>query len=380
MWKANVAFDHELPWHGVVLTAELLMTDVKDGIFIQRLDPYNAAGQGVTAIAPDGREMFWNAAGLNPANSGAFGIAQGTNGAANRFYRPVGVGDVFLIKNTDKGESSQFTIGLDKPMVNSWAWSLAYTYTEATDVSPMTSSTNSSNWGGTLVGSLNEDVAYNSRYAIKDRITGTVQWKHNFFGDNETRIAMFYEGRSGRPFSYIFRNDANGDNGGFNDLFYVPNGPGDVLWTGGAAMEASFFAWLAQNPELAAYQGQIAPANGFRTDFVNNFDVRITQELPGFMEGHKSVLALDIMNFGNLLNEDWGVIEDYGFNSTQQLANYAGICTTTVTARCPAGSAGRYVYNWTGPAAGLGVQENNNDKGNTAVSRWSVMLSFKYQF
>lgn len=385
VWKANIALDHELPWYGVVASAELLMTNVKDGIFIQRLDPYNAAGQGPTAIAPDGREMFWNAAGLNPANAGPFGIAQGTNGAANRFYRPVGVGDVFLISNTDKGRSSQFTVALDKPMVESWAWSLAYTYTEATDVSPMTSSTNSSNWGGTLVGSLNEDVAYNSRYAIKDRITGTVQWKHNFFGDNETRVSVFYEGRSGRPFSYIYRNDANGDNGAFNDLFYVPNGPGDVLWTGNATMtpaqmEASFFAYLAQNPELAAYQGQIAPANGFRTDFVNNFDVRITQEFPGFMEGHKSVLALDIMNFGNLLNEDWGVIEDYGFNSTQQLANYAGICTATVTPVCPAGSEGRYVYNWTGPGAGLGVQENNNDKGNTAVSRWSVMLSFKYQF
>ncbi len=92
------------------------------------------------------------------------------------------------------------------------------------------------------------------------------------------------------------------------------------------------------------------------------------------------MLALDIMNIGNLLNEDWGVIEDYGFNSTQQLANYAGICTATVTPTCPAGSEGKYVYHWTGPAGGLGVQENNNDKGNTAVSRWSVMLSFKYQF
>ncbi len=253
VWKANIAFDHELPWHGIVFTAEFLHTQVKDAIFIQRLDPYNAAGQGVTAIGPDGRELFWNDAGLDPANTGSFGMSNGTNGAFNRAFRPNGVGDVFLISNTDKGESNQFTVSLDRAMGDAWAWSLAYTYTEATDVSPMTSSTNSSNWGSNLIGNLNEGVAYDSRYAIKDRITGTVQWKHNFFGDNETRVAMFYEGRSGRPFSYIFRNDANGDNGAFNDLFYVPNGPGDVIWTGGAAMEESFFEYLAQNPELAAY-------------------------------------------------------------------------------------------------------------------------------
>lgn len=380
VWKANLAFDHELPWHGIVFSAEALVTNVKDGLFIQRLDPFNASGAGVTAIGPDGRELFWNANGLNPDRRGSFGIANGTNGAANRALRPNGVGDVFLISNTDKGESTQLTFGLDKPLVDTWGWSLYYTYTEATEVSPMTSSTNSSNWGGTLIGSMNEDVAYDSRYAIKDRITGTVTWRHNFFENYETRVSMFYEGRSGRPFSYIFRNDANGDNGGFNDLFYVPNGPGDVVFTGGAAMEASFFAWLEQNPELAAYQGQIAPANAFRTEWVNSFDVRITQELPGFAKGHKSILALDIMNIGNLLNKEWGLIEDYGFNSTQQLANYSGICGPTTTLAACAGNEGRYVYHWTGPGTGAQIQENNNDKGNTAVSRWSVMLSFKYQF
>lgn len=380
VWKANIAFEHELPWYGMVFSAELLKTNVKDGLFIQRLDPYNAAGEGVTAIGPDGRELFWNANGLNPDRRDTFGITNGRNGVSNRAFRPNGVGDVFLISNTDKGESTQFTIGLDKPMTDTWAWSLFYTYTEATDVSPMTSSTNSSNWGNTLIGSMNEDVAYDSRYAIKDRITGTLSWRHNFFENYETRVSMFYEGRSGRPFSYIFRNDANGDNGGFNDLFYVPNGPGDVVFTGGAAMEAAFFEWLDQNPELAAYRGQIAPANAFRTDWVNSFDVRITQELPGFMKGHKSILALDIMNIGNLLNKEWGLIEDYGFNSTQQLANYAGICGPTTTLAACAGNEGRYVYHWTGPGTGAQIQENNNDKGNTAVSRWSVMLSFKYQF
>ena len=379
VWKANIALDHELPWYGIVASAELLKTNVKDGIFIERLDMYNAAGQGPTAYGQDGRPIFWNLQGLNPANAGSRGIQYGTNNAAPKFYRPNGIGDVMLLRHTDKGQSTQFTVGLNKPMVDTWAWSLAYTYTKATEVSPLTSSQNTSNWGSTLISTANADVATDSRYAFKDRITGTLQWKHQFFGDNDTQIALFYEGRSGRPYSYIYWNDLNGDSnpttstsnpGLYNDLFYVPAGPGDVLFTGGAAMEAAFFNWLADNPELQRYRGQIAPANAFRAKWVNSFDVRISQELPGFMKGHKTELSLDIMNIGNLINKDWGLIDDYGFNATRRVANYAGIDPTT----------GKYVYNFSGSTDNSSIQENNNDKGNTGVSRWSVMLGLKYKF
>jgi len=370
VWKANLAIDHELPWYGIVASAELLVTDVKDAIYMERLDLYNAAGQGPTEIGQDGRPIFWNAAGLNPANAGRFGIAAGTGGAQVKNYRPNGIGDVILLRNTEKGKTNQFTVGLNKPMAENWAWSFAYTRTTASEVSPLTSSQNTSNWSGTLVGAVNEDVAYNSRYALRDRFTGTLNWQHDFFGDNTTSIGMFYEGRTGRPYSYIFFNDVNGDGANTNDLFYVPNGLGDVLFTGGAAMEQAFFNFLDANPELKRYQGSIAPANEFNAGWVNNFDVRISQEIPSFFEGHKAELALDIMNIGNLINEDWGQIDDYGFFSTARVANYAGIDPVT----------GKYVYNFTGTTDQPRIQENNNDKGNTGVSRWSIQASFKYRF
>jgi len=372
VWKANLAFDHELPWYGIVASAEALFTRV----YVRRLDVYSdGQGNGATAIGQDGRPLFWNPAGLNPANRGNNGIDPGTNGAQTKANRPAGIGDVMLIGNTDRGSSQQFTLGVDKPLQNTWGWSLFYTYTRATEVSPMTSSQNTSNWGNMIVSTVNDDVAYNSRYAIRDRVTGQLHWQKAFFGDYKTKMSVFYEGRSGRPFSYIFYNDANGDATGtgagyFNDLFYVPNGPGDVLWTGGAAMEQQFFDWLASKPELARYQGNIAPANRFRTGWSNSFDVRISQELPGFFKHHKTELALDIMNIGNLFNKNWGLIEDYGFNSTSRVAHYAGIDPTT----------GKYVYHFTGSATDPTIQENNNDKGNTAVSRWSMMLSIKYRF
>ena len=94
-------------------------------------------------------------------------------------------------------------------------------------------------------------------------------------------------------------------------------------------MEKSFFDWLAKNPELDAYRGSVVPANQHRAKWINSFDVRISQEFPGFMKEHKGEIALDIMNVGNLLNKKWGLIDDYGFYATRRVANYAGIDPAT---------------------------------------------------
>ena len=388
VWKANLAFDHELPWYGITASAELLFTKVNDGLYFERLDMMSPTAYGL-----DGRAIYWNArgrdyknarldtTGSNPSGNN-FGMVSGTNGAGDRANRPSDIGDVILLRNTSKGRSSQATFSLAKPLVENWGWTLGYTYTAAKEVSPLTSSQNTSNWNNTLSFNSNDNVAYDSRYAIKDRLTGTLEWKHAFFGDYATRVGMFYEGRSGRPYSYIFYNDVNGDGASTNDLFYVPSGYGDVLWTGRpgngtttpawtpAQMEKAFFDWLEQTPELAAFKGQVVPANSHRAKWVNSFDVRVSQELPGFFKGHKTELSLDIMNIGNLLNKKWGLIDDYGFYSTRRVANYAGIDPAT----------GKYIYSFTGSTDNSQIQENNNDKGNTAVSRWSVMVGFKYKF
>lgn len=369
-WKANLAFEHELPWQGVVFSAELLKTWVKDAIYVERLDLFNGAGQGVTLAGADGRDLFWKSS-VNAATGVGF-----SSGA--RSLRPNGVGDVLLLKNTDKGKSTQFTIGLDRPMQNDWAWSAAYTFTEANEVSPLTSSINASNWNNTPIFNANENVAYDSRYAIRNRFTGTLNWQHAFFGDYKTKVGLIYEGRSGRPYSLVFNGDMNGDGtSSSNDLFYIPN-PGEVKFTGGAAMETAFFAWLNDHPDYKRYQGSVAPANAFRAGFTHNFDLRISQEIRGIFEGDKVELSLDFNNIGNMINKKWGLIEDFGFFSTARVARYAGVCTTVGTT-CGPNDIGKYVYNFSA-ADTAQIQENNNDKGNTAVSRWSILATLKYEF
>jgi hypothetical protein len=286
--------------------------------------------------------------------------------------------NVFLIDNTDKGKTQQFTVSLAKPFsaASDWSWNLGYTYTHATEVGPLTSSTASSGWGYQYGFNANEEAETKARYEIKDRISGALNWQHAFFGDYKTSVGLFYEGRSGRPYSYVYVNDANGDSRTSNDLFYVPKGRGDVLFGSisaagvyqpNAAMEQAFFDWLEANPEVAKYAGKTAPANGFRSGFINTFDVRISQELPGFMKGHKSQIWVDIQNVGNLLNKDWGNIYDYGFLADARVASLVGI------------SNGKYVYNFN--TVDQKAPANADADGfNVGVSQWSLNLGFRYEF
>ena len=385
VWKANLAFDQELPWYGLVASAELLLTEVKDGLYLQRLD----LGAPNATVGPDGRLMYWNNAGLNPGNWALNSLSTVTGGT-QRYNRLPYAGDVMMLAPTSEGYSRQLTVSLEKPMTDHWSWLLAYTYTNAKEVGTLTSSQNTSNWNNQLGLNQNDGTLQDSRYAIKDRFTGALTFSKAFIGDYKTTASLVYEGRSGRPFSYVFWNDANGDSRSFNDLLYVPTGPGDVVFrdvtTGGqtytaAQQEAAFFQWLSENPELAAYRGTYAPANAFRAGWTNSFDVRISQELPGFVKGHKSSVTLDVMNVGNLLNKKWGLIEDAGFNANLGVANFAGLCNTAAisSGACPVGSEGKYVYRFTG-AQGHQIQEVNGDGVNTGVSRWSAQVILRHEF
>lgn len=45
-------------------------------------------------------------------------------------------------------------------------------------------------------------------------------------------------------------------------------------------------------------------------------DLRITQEVPGFSDGHTGQFYLVIDNLTNFLNDDWGILEQVNFPNT----------------------------------------------------------------
>lgn len=364
IWKANLAFEHELPFWGLVASAELLLTKTETGIFYEHLN----LGQA-TRIGQDGRELYWNANGYNPANWNAAG--QGTS-VTSRARSNSAFGNVLLAKSSDKGHGEMLTVALSKPMSNDWSWSLAYTYADATDVSPLTSSTSNSNWNGRMIFNPNEEVEATSNYLVKDRFSGNLQWRRYFFEGYKTEIGLFYEGRKGKPYSWTYINDFNGDGISGNDLMYIPN-PDQITFRdrpvgigapAGTADEAAlFWSIVNANPALRANIGGVVERNDSYNPWINSFDVRISQDLPGFFEGNKTVISLDILNIGNLLNKKWGQIDEISFPSNRSFVFYSGIDPVT----------GNYVYN----VGNLEREVNRQAKGE---SSWAAQFTIRYEF
>ena len=276
---------------------------------------------------------------------------------------PLWGGNVLLATDTRKGSGDAITVSMGQ-QTPGLGWTVAYTKTRATEVSPLTSSTSSSNWSNRNIFNPNEEVLSNSNYLVKDRFNASFNWSKAFIGSYRTTVGVFYEGRKGKPYSWTYLNDLNGDGIGGNDLMYIPSAPGsgEVVFKGGAAEEAKFWDVVNANPGLSAAKGGIVGRNNNYAPWVNTIDMRVAQELPGFMKGHKASLSFDIFNFGNLLNKKWGRTDEIGFPSNRSFVNYAG-----------RDANGKYIYS-------MGSLEDLTTRQASGESQWAVQLTLRYEF
>jgi len=91
-----------------------------------------------------------------------------------------------------------------------------------------------------------------------------------------------------------------------------------------AAQEtAAWEAYIAQDPYLSKHRGQYAQRNALFLPFVKRMDLSLAQDLAHSMAGqrHGFQFRIDILNFGNLLNHNWGVSKQVV--STSPLTNPA---------------------------------------------------------
>ncbi|MDH5241866.1 MAG: hypothetical protein OEW73_13900, partial [Gammaproteobacteria bacterium] len=119
--------------------------------------------------------------------------------------------------------------------------------------------------------------------------------------------------------TYLADFGSEGDNPG-SHLFYVPTGTSDPLVTGDATFLANLDGFISSTGCLSASRGQIIARNACETGFTNTVSVRLSQEV-GLWSDKKLELILNIENFGNLLNDDWGRVESYSSPSNVALAN-----------------------------------------------------------
>jgi hypothetical protein len=101
---------------------------------------------------------------------------------------------------------------------------------------------------------------------------------------------------------------SEGDNPG-SQLFYVPTGADDPIFSGDEDFLADLDTFISNDGCLKDKRGTIIGRNACQTDWINVVSVRFMQEIS---LGRASFdLMLDIENFGNLLNSDWGRVDSY---------------------------------------------------------------------
>ena len=165
VWKANLGFEHELPVWNMVFSTELVYTNVETAIVYENLNLGEA-----TAVGSDGRDMFWDANGLKSTCWSATGAS--TCSVRSKARSNLAYGNVLIARPTDEGGGTSFSIGVSRPMINDWSWSVAYVATESEELNALTSSTSSSQWGNNNTFNPNEQVLGNSNYLVKDRFSG----------------------------------------------------------------------------------------------------------------------------------------------------------------------------------------------------------------
>jgi hypothetical protein len=273
--RTNLAVDQELPF-GFTGTIELVYTKNMNEVLYQNI---NVVESGVDPF--DGRPLF-------------------ADRTATEYS------DVIYLTNTDKGYQYSLSFQLQKQYGNGSWFNAAYTYGEAKDVNSGTSSQARSNWRyNHISGDPNDPGLTYSNFDIRHRFAFGVSITWDLFKHAPTIFTAMYNGRSGRPYSSRFANDANGDGNYYNDLIYVPAGPDDVIFTNATWEEVD--AYISGDPGLDDARGSIVKRNASREPWFHKLDFRLAQDIPvPGLKGHKLQVTLDIQNFLNMLNKDWG--------------------------------------------------------------------------
>jgi hypothetical protein len=198
--------------------------------------------------------------------------------------------DSFVLTNSDT-DSTSYTVsfGVMKEYDNGINLTAGYAYNHAEDVQPQTSSVAFSNYQYRAFTDPQEQVSSLSDYNIEHRFTVSMSYDLELVDGYPTTFGAFGLIQSGKPFSYTYSySDSNSVYG------YTP--------------------YLDSNNVLPMGNER----NGEDGHWWNKVDLRITQALPGFMEGHSASAFIVFDNFTNFLNDDWGIARQVSYNTVTQ--------------------------------------------------------------
>jgi len=336
-WKSSLAIDTKLPWNMIFTLEGIVNKDMKTTYF-QNVNLVTPSALGIAGY-PDNRVVYPisnQQKFINPLTSAGLPSPAGT-GAFNAIY----------VTNSNRGIYASLTAKVDKAFRNGFGASLAYIKTFSTNLFDGGGDQPLSAWQGTpTFNSPNTPTLSHSGYTVPDRLVASFTWRKEYFKHFATTISMLYAGSIDYRFSYVYGADFNRDGFNGNDLIYIPKDASEINFadltagtsTSGVAYSANeqrdlFFRYIEQDKYLRNHKGQYAERNGGQAPWRNQVDIKILQDL--FMNVGKNKntiqLSLDIFNFGNLIDANWGKLRTVNASSLLVPVNSTNTTNVNIT-------------------------------------------------
>jgi hypothetical protein len=300
-WRTNVAIDQRLPL-GLIGTAEFI---------------YGRDVNGIYYINANLREP-------NTAFTGVDNRPRWT--AGNRIH--ANVDNAVVLKNQNIGRNWNLAGSLERPFGDGIFAKAAYSYGEAKNtIDPGSIAFGSWN-NNPHAGNPNNPGLGFSTNSPGHRVFAALSARREYFRFGATSVSLFWEGRTGGNASYTFAGDINGDGGTSNDLIYIPRDRSEMNFQQFTAagrtftvaeQEAAWEAFIQQDRYLSANRGSYVERNAVFLPMVRRADLSVAQQVFTNIAGRRNGLEIraDILNVGNLLNDNWG--QGHAFVTTQPL-------------------------------------------------------------
>jgi hypothetical protein len=353
LWRNSIAVDHRLPG-GITGTAEFMYNRDVNGVYYINA---NLANPNSVFTGPDPRPRW-----------------VGTN--ANRIHSHVQ--NAIVLKNQNEGRSWDMSFSAEKQARNFWI-KTAYRYGEAKNtVDPGSIAFGSWNNNQHTGDPNNPGLAY-AGASPGHRFFLVGSYSAEYFSFGKTTVSLFYDQFTNGNTSYIVSGDLNGDGGTSNDLLYIPQNASQLNFqqftAGGrtytvAEQQAAFESFIESDPYLRSRRGQYAQRGATFLPMVGRVDASLQQEIFSSLGGRRHGLQfrVDILNFGNLLNSDWGVGER--IRTTSPLLVQAQTATS--------GVAPLFRMRTITTGGDLYTTARETSAGTSDV--WRVQFGFRYSF
>ncbi len=222
----------------------------------------------------------------------------------------------YVFSNSDLGRIWNYSLKLEQTFDSGLYTSLAYNHLNAKDVNSIEAEITGDAFDfNPVVGDANAETLSYSKYGDMHRVVGVASQSWNYGTNNRwgSTITTFFEYNRGGRYSYTYAGDINGDGRGGNDLLYVPTSSQVMQMNFANPADASAYnAFIEQDEYLNSRRGQYAERYGAISPWTSRWDVRFLQDYRiKRASGKTNVVqfSLDILNFGNLISSDWGLVQ-----------------------------------------------------------------------